>query len=53
LIHRRNEFRGALDSVERIKDAGKIRMITRWGSGIKRSWTSNQSILRKTARIVK
>lgn len=31
LIHRRNEFRGALDSVEKVqelKDAGKIRMIT-------------------------
>jgi thioredoxin reductase (NADPH) len=31
LIHRRNEFRGALDSVEKVqelKDSGKIRMIT-------------------------
>ncbi|TRX02399.1 NAD(P)/FAD-dependent oxidoreductase [Flavobacterium gawalongense] len=31
LIHRRNEFRGALDSVEKVqelKDLGKIRMIT-------------------------
>ncbi|WP_297799954.1 NAD(P)/FAD-dependent oxidoreductase, partial [uncultured Polaribacter sp.] len=31
LIHRRNEFRGALDSVDKVqelKDAGKIRMIT-------------------------
>ncbi|WP_074721168.1 NAD(P)/FAD-dependent oxidoreductase [Flavobacterium frigoris] len=31
LIHRRNEFRGALDSVEKVqelKDAGKIRLIT-------------------------
>ncbi|MFA9186644.1 NAD(P)/FAD-dependent oxidoreductase [Flavobacterium sp. FBOR7N2.3] len=31
LVHRRNEFRGALDSVEKVqelKDAGKIRMIT-------------------------
>lgn len=31
LIHRRNEFRGALDSVEKVqelKDAGKIHMIT-------------------------
>jgi thioredoxin reductase (NADPH) len=31
LIHRRNEFRGALDSVEKVqelKDAGKIKMIT-------------------------
>ncbi|WP_367756941.1 NAD(P)/FAD-dependent oxidoreductase [Flavobacterium sp. WC2430] len=31
LIHRRNEFRGALDSVEKVqelKDVGKIRMIT-------------------------
>ena len=31
LIHRRNEFRGALDSVEKVqelKNAGKIRMIT-------------------------
>jgi thioredoxin reductase (NADPH) len=31
LIHRRNEFRGALDSVEKVqelKDTGKIRMIT-------------------------
>ncbi len=31
LIHRRNEFRGALDSVEKVqelKDAGKINMIT-------------------------
>ena len=31
LVHRRNEFRGALDSVEKVqelKDAGKIKMIT-------------------------
>jgi thioredoxin reductase (NADPH) len=31
LIHRRNEFRGALDSVEKVqelKDLGKIRLIT-------------------------
>jgi thioredoxin reductase (NADPH) len=30
LIHRRNEFRGALDSVEvqELKDLGKIRLIT-------------------------
>ena len=32
LVHRRNEFRGALDSVDKVqelKDAGKINMITR------------------------
>ena len=31
LVHRRNEFRGALDSVEKVqhlKDAGKIKLIT-------------------------
>ncbi len=31
LVHRRNEFRGALDSVDKVqelKDAGKINMIT-------------------------
>jgi len=31
LVHRRNEFRGALDSVEKVqelKNAGKIKLIT-------------------------
>jgi thioredoxin reductase (NADPH) len=55
LVHRRNEFRGALDSVEKVqqlKDRGKIRLITPAEVvGLKGADTLEGVVVRKNAEI--